>query len=128
MEVEDLMEAIGSDPFTTHEEKELSKALHATVLKSRRDGNDEPILDVAVGRAVLEEMKNDTKNSFSKSIALLRNGLSKAIREVVGNFLFDNLSSKGDGKARSKYPQNPNSKRFPYSRKEEGTTRHPNTR
>jgi hypothetical protein len=114
MEVEDLMEAIGSDPFSLHEEKELSKALHATVLKSRRDGADEPILDVAVGRAVLEEMKNDPKNSFNRSMALLRNGQSKAIREVVGNFLFDNVNSKGDGKARSKYPQNPNSQRdFP---------------
>ena len=47
-------------------------------------------------------------------MALLRNGLSSAIHNVVGNFLFDNLGSKGDGKARSKYPQNPNSQRdFP---------------
>ena len=65
-----------------------------------------------MGREVQEEMKNDTKSSFAKSMTLLRNGLSAAINIIVGNPLFDDLGQgKGDGKARSKFQNNANSQR-----------------
>ena len=48
LKVEELLEN-NEDPFTQHEKKELSKALHTMVLKSRRDGVEDPVLDVAVG-------------------------------------------------------------------------------
>jgi hypothetical protein len=79
LKVKELLET-NEESFTPHEEKELSKALHAMVLKSRRDGVDDPVLDVAVGRAVLDEMKTDNQTSFAKSISLLKNGLSAAIK------------------------------------------------
>ena len=93
LKVNDLLEN-NEDPFTQHEEKELSKALHAMVFKSRRDGVEDPVLDVAVGRVILEEMKNDTKSSFAKSMTLLRNGLSAAINIIVGNPLFDKFGTR----------------------------------
>jgi hypothetical protein len=46
-------------------------------------------------------MKDDSKTSFSKTLALLKNGLSAAVTQVVGNSLFDNLGSKREGKART---------------------------
>ena len=89
--------------FTPIEEKELSRAVHALVERSRR--YDE-VLDTAVGNAVHDVMKNDPKNSFFHTISLLNNGLSSAIQHVVGNHIFDGCE-RGSSRQKTKLPPPP---------------------
>ncbi len=89
--------------FTGTEERELSKAVHAMVASSRR--YDE-VLDTAVGNAVHEMMKDDTKTSFNKTLTLLNNGLSYAIDRVIGSSIFDNCE-KGSYRGKTRFSSSP---------------------
>jgi len=89
--------------FSTIEEKELSRAVHNLVSRSRR--YDE-VLDTAVGNAVHDVMKNDPKNSFSHTMNLLNEGLSSAIQHVVGNHIFDGCDA-GSMRYKTKFSSSP---------------------
>ena len=89
--------------FTPIEEKELSRAVHALVERSRRF---DEVLDTAVGKAVHEAMNNDPKSSFFNTMNLLNNGLSSAIQHVVGNHIFDGCE-RGSSRQKTKFTSSP---------------------
>jgi len=102
LRVDELKET-NEDIFSSQQEKDLSKAVHNLVSRGRCDRYDDPVLDIAVGRAITDAMRDDTKTSFAKTLTLLRNGLSKAITDIIGNSLFDNLGSGRESRGRTKF-------------------------
>ena len=66
-------ESAGSD-YSGTETKELCKAVHDMVKRGRRDGPYDLSLDVAVGRVMMELLKDDKKDSLTKTITLLKDG------------------------------------------------------
>ncbi len=83
LKVNDHHESTGSI-YSSTETKELCKAVHDMVKRGRRDGPHDLSLDVAVGRVMMERLKDDKKDSLTKTMALLKDGLDTIVTEILG--------------------------------------------
>ncbi len=61
------------------------------VKRGRRDGPYNLSLDVAVGRAKVEQLKDDKKTFLATTLTLLKDGLDTVVTEILGKSWFDGL-------------------------------------
>jgi hypothetical protein len=83
LKVQDHNDSVGSE-YNERENKDLSRAIHDMVKRGRRDGPYDLSLDVAVGRAIVEQLKNDKKTSLATTLTLLKDGLYWVNRGSMG--------------------------------------------